>query len=150
MGRNLVKFEKNFHDVISNSKVWRHNRHFDFATTKEVESLHCFFVFGWIKLKFGVVGTFVLLISNLNSKAQYQFAILRKCHFTSIRSWFLAQHCLMNWLPWQQWVVYLQSFNFKNFYIWLPKTDEVWWKFVKPFLRYSAKTLENLLFFHPV
>ena len=68
MGRNLVKFFKKFDDVISNSKVWRHHRHFDFATTKEVESLHCFFVFGWIKLKFGVRGNCRLLISNLNSK----------------------------------------------------------------------------------
>ena len=41
---------------------------FDVATTKEVESLHCFYVFGWIKLKFGVRSNFRLLISNLNSK----------------------------------------------------------------------------------
>ena len=40
--------------------------HFDVATTTEVESLYCFFVFGWIKLKFGVKGNFRLLISNLN------------------------------------------------------------------------------------
>ena len=39
----------------------------------EVESLYCFFVFGWIKLKFAVRGNFTLLISNLNSKVQYQF-----------------------------------------------------------------------------
>ena len=44
-------------------------RHFDVVTTKEVESLHCFFVFGWIKLKFGVRGNFGLLISNRNSNA---------------------------------------------------------------------------------
>ena len=85
MGRNLVKFKK-IDDVISNLKVWRHNGHFDVSTTKEVESLHCFFVFGWIKLKFGVGGNFRLLISNLNSKTQYQFQILRKCHFSSLRS----------------------------------------------------------------
>ena len=53
MDRNLEKFE-NLYDVISNSKVWRHNCHFEVATTTEVESLHCFFVSGWIKLKFGV------------------------------------------------------------------------------------------------
>ena len=43
-------------------------RHFDVTTTKEVESLHCFFVFGWTELKFGVGGggNFRLLISNLN------------------------------------------------------------------------------------
>ena len=38
MGRNLVKFKK-IDDVISNSKVRRHKRHFDVVTTKEVESL---------------------------------------------------------------------------------------------------------------
>ena len=48
---------------------------------------------------------------------------LRKCHFSSIRSWFLTQHPLMNWLPWQQWMTYLQSFNSKNLHIWLPKND---------------------------
>ena len=34
--------------------------------------------FGCIKLKFGVSGNFGLLISDLNSKTQYQFEILRK------------------------------------------------------------------------
>ena len=43
MGRNLVKF-KYFDGVVSNSKVWRHNRHFDVLTTEKVESLHCFFL----------------------------------------------------------------------------------------------------------
>ena len=56
-----------------------------------------FFVSGWIKLKFCVKSNFWLLISNRNSKTQYQFEILRKCHLSSIRSWFLAQHSLMNW-----------------------------------------------------
>ena len=60
--------------------------HFDIETTKEVESLHCCFVFGWIKLKFGVKGNFTLLISNRNLKMQYQFEIVRKCHFSSLRS----------------------------------------------------------------
>ena len=112
-----------------------------------MESLHCFFVFGWIKLKFGVRGNFRLLISNLSSETQYQFEILRKCHFSSLRSWFLAQHSLMNWFPWQQWMTYLQSFNFKNVYIRLPKIDISLVRSVKSFLRYSAKTLKNLLFF---
>ena len=115
IGRDLVK-SKNFDDIISNSKVWRHNCHFDVATTYEVESLHCFFAFRWIKLKLGITGNFRLLISNLNSKAQYQFAILRKCHFSSLRLWFLAQHSLMNWLPWKQWMSCLQSLNFKRYY----------------------------------
>ena len=65
--------------VIFKSKVWRHNHHFHVRATKEVESLHCFFVFEWIKLKFGVWSNFSvrLLISNLDSKAQYQFKILK-------------------------------------------------------------------------
>ena len=85
MGRNLVKLKK-IDDATSNSKVCRHNRHFDVATAKEVESLHCFFVFGWIKLKFGVRGNFGFLISSLSSKMQYRFEILRKCHMSSLRS----------------------------------------------------------------
>ena len=52
----------------------------------ELESRHCFIVFGWIKLKFGVKGNFRFLIPNLHSKTQYQFEILRKCHFCSLRS----------------------------------------------------------------
>ena len=45
---------------------------------KKVENLHCFFVSGWIKLKFDVRGIFALLISNLKSETQYQFEIFRK------------------------------------------------------------------------
>ena len=78
MGRNLVKLKNKIDDAISNSKVGRHNRHFYVVTAKQMESLHCFFVSGWIKLKFNVRGNFRLLISNLNSKTQYQFEILRK------------------------------------------------------------------------
>ena len=69
---------KKIDDIISYSKALRHNCNFDITTTKEVESLHCFFVFGWIKLKFGVRGNFRLLISNLNSKTQYQLRNLKK------------------------------------------------------------------------
>ena len=106
LGRNIRWVEtllkiKNFDGIISNWKVC-HNRHFDASITEKVQSLHCFFVFGWIKLKFGVRGNFGFLISNLNSKTQYQFEILRKMplFFSSIM--ILAQHSLMNWLPWQQ------------------------------------------------
>ena len=63
-----------------------YNRHFDVVTTQEGESLHGFFVFGWIKLKYSVSGNFGLLISNLNSETQYQFEILRKCHFFELES----------------------------------------------------------------
>ena len=145
MGRNLVKFKK-IDDVIFNLKVWRHHCHFNVSTTKKVGSLHCFLVFEWIKLKFSVRGYFWLLISNLSSKTQYWFKVLKKFHLSSLRSWFLAQQSLMNWLPWQQWMTCLQSFNFKRYYRWLPK-NEVCWKSVEPFLRYSSKTLENLQLF---
>ena len=72
LGRNMRWVEilwnlKNFEDVISNSKVWRQNRHFDVMTTNKVEILHCFFVFEWIKLKFGVGENFGLLISQKRS-----------------------------------------------------------------------------------
>ena len=67
-------------------KLRRHNRHFDVATTKDVESLHYFFVSGRIELKFAVKDNFRLLISNHNSETQYHFEILRKCHFSSLRS----------------------------------------------------------------
>ena len=59
---------------------------FDVATTKEVESFHCFFVFGWIKLKFDVRDNFRLPISNFNLETKYQLEIVRKCHFSSLRS----------------------------------------------------------------
>ena len=56
LGKNtLVEFLK-IDDVIFNSKVWRHNRHSDVVTTQEGKSLHGFFVFGCIKVKFGVSG----------------------------------------------------------------------------------------------
>ena len=67
MGRNLVKLKK-IDDVIFKYKVLRHTRHFEVVTTEEVENRHCFFVFEWIKLKFGVKGNFRLPISNRNSK----------------------------------------------------------------------------------
>ena len=57
MGRYLVKLKKN-DDVISNSNVRRHNHHFYVMTTREVESPYCFFVFGWIKLEFGLRDNF--------------------------------------------------------------------------------------------
>ena len=41
-------------------------------------SRHCFLVCGWIKLKFGASGNLGHLSSNLNSKTQDQFQILRK------------------------------------------------------------------------
>ena len=41
----------------------------------------------WI---FGVRDNFRLLISYLNPETQYQFEILRKCHFSSLRSLFLS------------------------------------------------------------
>ena len=76
MGRNLVKVKKIL--MVSSLILKYDNRLFDVVKTKKVESCHCFFVFGWIKLKFGVRSNLWLLISNLNSKMPYRFQILRK------------------------------------------------------------------------
>ena len=95
MGRNLVEFFKN----MMTSTIIRKN---DVIIVILTESLHCFFVFGWIKLKFSTRGNFRLLILNLNSKMQHPFEILKEYHFSSLRSRFLAQQSFMNWLPWQQ------------------------------------------------
>ena len=65
MGGNLVKFKR----FLMTSSLIRKYDVIIVPIPKEVESLHCFcFVFGWIKLKFGVRGNFRVLISNLNSK----------------------------------------------------------------------------------
>ena len=69
-----------------------------------MESLHFFFAF-FIDLAkhIGIGDNFELLISNLNSKTQYWFKILRKnATFLPFQSLFLAQHSLKNLLPWQQ------------------------------------------------
>ena len=47
--------------------------------TKEGKNIHCFIIFEWINLRFGVEANNVnLRISNLKSKVQYQFEILRE------------------------------------------------------------------------
>ena len=83
MNRNIAicEIKKSFDGFISDSNVRRNNRHFDVVTTNNVEDLHCFFVFGRMKLKFVVRSNLGHLISNLNSKTQYQFEILRKMPF---------------------------------------------------------------------
>ena len=53
----------------------------------------------------------------------------------------------MNWLPWQQWMTYRQSFNFKNFYTWLPKHDISLVKISWTVFEIFSQTLENVLFF---
>ena len=55
-------------------------------------SLYCFFVFGWIKLRCN----FELLISNLNSKSQYQFEILRKMQISPALTHELVTEATMN------------------------------------------------------
>ena len=134
-----MKFKK-INDVTCNSKVRRHDCHSDVATINKVENRHCLFVFGWIKLKFGVRGHFRLLVSNINSKTQYQFEILRKYHFSS---WFLnGTH---------SWISYHGNNEWNIFNLLISKdtiedclnTTKIWWKSVEVFLRYSEKTLEN-------
>ena len=83
MDRNLVKFLKN---LMTSSLIRKYGAIIVILITNKEESLHCFFVSGWIKLKFGVRGNLRILISNLNSKRQYRLEILRKCHFSSFRS----------------------------------------------------------------
>ena len=63
MGRNL-EFKK---DWTMSSLIRKYDVTVILMTTK-VKSFHCFFVFGWVKLKFGVSGNIRLLISNINSK----------------------------------------------------------------------------------
>ena len=46
-----------------------------------MESLYCLFAFGVIKLKSDLRGNFGLLISNRNSKTQYQLEMLGKMSF---------------------------------------------------------------------
>ena len=84
MGRNLMNFKKflmrssliPMYDIIILILMLRQLRN----------GKSSLFLFLWIMLKFGVKGNFSLLSSNLNSKTQYLFAILRKCHFSSIGS----------------------------------------------------------------
>ena len=85
MGRNLVKVKK---FLMTSSLIQKYDVIIAILMPQQlkVESLHCFFVFRWIKLKFGVMGNYRLLISNPNSKTQYRFEILRQCHFSSLRS----------------------------------------------------------------
>ena len=121
MGRNLVKLKK----LKTSSLIPKYDVIIVILMCNNWGSRKSslFLCFWMGQLKFGVRGNFRLLISSLNSKTEYLFAILWKCHFSSLKSWFLAQHSFMNWLPWQQWMVYLPSFNFKNFYIYLHKSN---------------------------
>ena len=70
LGRNMQKFEKK---LMATSLIRKYDVIIVILMSRQqkVESLHCFFVFGWIGLKFGVRGNFRILISNLNSKMQY-------------------------------------------------------------------------------
>ena len=55
MGRNLVKLTEK--KMIVSFLIQKYDvlyRHFDVATTNKVESLHCFFGFRWIKLKYAL------------------------------------------------------------------------------------------------
>ena len=78
MDRNLVKF-KNI--LTTSSLIRKYDVIIVILMSRQLRKwkvFTVFFVFGWIKLKFGVRGNFTLLISNLNAKTQYQFEILRK------------------------------------------------------------------------
>ena len=86
MGRNLVKFKK---VLMMLSLIRKYDVIIVILMSRQLKKWKVFTVslfFGWIKLEFGVRGNFRLLISNLNSKMQYQFEISRTCHFSSLRS----------------------------------------------------------------
>ena len=77
MNKNLVKF---FKKLMASSLIRKYDVIIVILMLRQLKSgkSSCFFVFGWIKLKLGLRGNFRLLISNLNSKMQYQFEMLRK------------------------------------------------------------------------
>ena len=86
MGRNLVKFEKK---LMTSFPIRKYEVIIVILMSRQLKKWKdCieFLLLGWIELKFGVKGNFRLLISNLNSKTQYHFEIVRKCHFSSLRS----------------------------------------------------------------
>ena len=67
MRRNLVKFQK----MMLSSLIRKYDVIMVILILQQLKKsivyiFHCFFVFGRIKLKFGVRGNFALLISNLN------------------------------------------------------------------------------------
>ena len=73
MGRNRVKIKK----LMTSSLISKYDVMIVILMLRQLNEWKVFivslFFFGWIKLKFGVRGNFRLLISNLNSKTQYQF-----------------------------------------------------------------------------
>ena len=84
MGRNLVKF-KNF--LMTSSVIRKYDVIIVIFMLRQLRKWKFFIVSLFLDgLKFGVRGNFRLLILNLNSKMQYLFARLRKCHFSSLRS----------------------------------------------------------------
>ena len=111
-----------------------------------MESLYCFLVFGWIKLKFGVRGHVRLLILNLNSNTQYKSEILKNATFLFSDHDFklrisreLVTMATVNDLS----LIFISNTSADD----CLKVTLVWWKSFEPFLRYSAKTLEDLLVF---
>ena len=99
MGRNLVKFLK---ELMASYLICNH---FDVAAT-----FFCFFVFRWMELKFGVKGNSGFLISNLISKVQYYFKIVRKMAL------FFSSIMIFSPAPPHELVTCLQYLNFKTYY----------------------------------
>ena len=98
-------------EVIFKTIVWRNNHQFDVLwQLKKWKVFVVSFLFD------GLRGNFGLLTWNLCSKTQYQHKILRKVPVFSSEIMIFSQCSLMNWLPWQQGVTCLQSFNFKRYY----------------------------------
>ena len=86
MGINLVKFKE---ILMTSSLIGKYDVIIVILMSRQLGKWKVFIVSLFLdgfKLKFGVRVIFRLLISNLNSKIQYQFEIFRKCHISSLRS----------------------------------------------------------------
>ena len=80
MGRSLLKFKR---ILMTSSLIRKYDVIIVILMSRQLRKWKVFIVSLFYD---GLKGNFRLLISNLNSKTQYQFEIVRKCHFSSLRS----------------------------------------------------------------
>ena len=116
MGKNLVKCKKIQWRHLQFESMMSYNCHVVVVTFNNVESLHCLFVFESTELKFGVRGNFGLLISNFNSKTQYQFEILRKMPLFFFSTMIFSPALSQEFVTMGTIIIFLQFFNFKRYY----------------------------------
>ena len=72
---------------------------------KKVENLN-FFVFNPICLKFGIGGTFEMLITKRNPKLRLDNNLSRKMQFSTHFSQNFTEHPSTIALPWKQWMLH--------------------------------------------